>query len=234
MLGSSPVEPVTMDYVSPNVGVGRRIVVVEDDALTRGLLAEVLESSGFEVATASTSDDAFRVVRLVDPDALVLDVDLGLGPTGFDIADALLRTAPHLAVLFLTQLPDARFASRDPESLPPGSGYLRKEKLVEPGILVNALDALLRGVASDVPRDDQDPDRPLGGLSKTQISVLRMVSLGYTNEQIAEARGTSNQAVRKVIARALNSIGEIETTEGTARVVAARNYMLAAGIPLGE
>ena len=64
--------------------------------------------------------------------------------------------------------------------------------------------------------------------------MLRMVSLGWTNEQIAEARGTSHQAVRKVISRALSSIGENEATEGTARVVAARNYMLAAGIPLGE
>ncbi len=223
-----------MIYMSLDIGVGRRIVVVEDDALTRGLLAEVLETSGFEVATASTSDDAFRLVRLVDPDGLVLDVDLGPGPTGFDVADALLRTAPHLAILFLTQLPDARFASRDPESLPPGAGYLRKENLIQPGLLVSALDAVLRGSASAIPRDDRDPERPLGGLSRTQISVLRMVSLGWTNEQIAEARGTSNQAVRKVIARALDSIGETEAIEGTSRVKAARNYMLAAGIPLGE
>ena len=223
-----------MAYMSPDIGLGRRIVIVEDDSLTRGLLAEVLESNGFEVATASTSDDAFRVVRLVDPDGLVLDVDLGPGPTGFDVADALLRTDPHLAILFLTQLPDARFASRDPESLPPGSGYLRKEKLVEHGALATALDAVLRGSLERIPHDDRDPNRPLGGLSKTQISVLRMVSLGWTNEQIAEARGTSHQAVRKVISRALDSIGENEATEGTARVVAARNYMLAAGIPLGE
>jgi len=209
------------------------VVVVEDDAMTRGLVAETLEKAGFEVATASNGSDARRACKLVDPDGIILDVDLGLGPTGFDLADALLSEYPYLAILFLTNLPDARFAGRSVDSLPKGIGYLRKERLVQPGLLVDTLDAVLTGHLRDHHRDDRDPNRPLVRLSHAQISVLRMVALGMTNQQIADARGTTTRAVADVLARALRTIGTPLGDEDGSRVQAARAYMIAAGIPLG-
>lgn len=202
--------------------------------MTRGLIADTLEKAGFEVATAANGSDARRACHLVDPDGIVLDIDLGLGPTGFDVADALLDEYPYLAVLFLTNLPDARFAGRSADSLPDGVGYLRKERLVQPGVLVDTLDAVLTGRSVDQHRDDRDPDRPLAHLSRVQIAVLRMVALGMTNQQIADARGTTTRAVTDVLSRALQSIGTTAGDEDGSRVRAARTYMLAAGIPLGS
>lgn len=213
------------------VGGGRRILVVEDDPMTRGLLAEVLEAAGFVVVSVSTAADARRAAAASDPDGLVLDVDLGPGPNGFDVADALLASYPHLGVLFLTHLPDARFAGRDMASLPAGAGYVRKERLSEPGALVSAVDSALRGAAVTQPRDDRDPARPMGALTATQIEVLRMIAQGMSNKQIAEARGTSLQAVVRTIARAMEGIGAPGSAEGNARVMAARHYMAAAGFP---
>lgn len=210
----------------------RRIVVVEDDPMTRGMLADILERAGFAVATASTASDARRVCELSDPDGVVLDIDLGVGPTGFDVADALLKRWPHLAVLFLTNLPDSRFAGRDPATLPKGVAYMRKERLVEPGKLADTMDQVLRGTGRY--RDDRDPSRPMARLSQTQVAVLRMVALGMSNQQIADRRGTSVRAVQDVINRALLIIGSDESAEGSPRVRAAREYMLAAGIPLAE
>ena len=74
----------------------------------------------------------------------------------------------------------------------------------------------------------------MASLSRTQISVLRLVALGMTNQQIAEARGTSTRAVHSVIGRALDAIGVEGAEEGSARVVAARSFMLAAGVPLTD
>lgn len=209
----------------------RRLVVVEDDPMTRGLLATALEAAGYAVATASNGSDARRAVELTDPDGVLLDVDLGLGPTGFDIADALLLQYPHLAIIFLTHLPDARFAGRSPQSLPAGAGYLHKEQLADPGRLAEAIDAVLRGAKHGF-RDDLRPERPLAKLSQTQISVLRMVALGHSNQQIAERRGTTVRAVQDVITRALEVAGVDPELVGSARVAAAREYMVAAGLPL--
>jgi CheY-like chemotaxis protein len=126
----------------PMVGGGRSVLVVEDDKLTLGLLAETLTQSGFVVGAASTATEAWRMWEQMDPDAVVLDVDLGVGVNGFDLADAFRAQEPYLAVLFLSNLPDARFAGRNPESLPKNVGYVRKGQLSDSKELVTSLDAV--------------------------------------------------------------------------------------------
>ena len=214
------------------VGQGRSILIVEDDRLTLGLLAETLVQAAFVVGAAATVRDARRLWSRMEPDAVVLDVDLGGGANGFDLADSFLLQDPALAILFLSNLPDARFAGRNPASLPQQVGYLRKDRLSTPQTLIDALDGVLRGIADETPRHDLDPDRPMADLSKTQIDVLRMVALGMTNQQIAVQRGTSAKAVHNVIARAMAVIGAESTDEGSARVIAAREFIRAAGLPM--
>lgn len=213
------------------IGRGRSVLVVEDDKLTLGLLAETLTQSGFVVGAASNAADARRMWSTMDPDAVVLDIDLGAGVNGFDLADAFRAKAPHLAILFLSNLPDARFAGRSPSSLPSDAGYVRKDQLSDSKALVAALDAVLRGSERDIPHQDQDPERPLASLSHTQVEVLRMVALGMSNQKIAAERGTTVKAVHNVITRAMALIGADTSDEGNARVVAAREFIRAAGLP---
>jgi DNA-binding NarL/FixJ family response regulator len=213
------------------VGRGRTVLVVEDDRLTLGLLAEILTQAGFVVGAADTAARARIMWDRMEPDAVVLDVDLGPGVNGFDLADAFTAQTPSLAVLFLSTLPDARFAGRNPDSLPVGVGYVRKDQISEPRVLIEALDAVLRGSERDTPRQDLDPGRPMAGLTRTQIEVLRMVALGMTNQQIANERGTSTRAVHNVLSRSMALIGADMTDEGSARVVAAREFIRAAGLP---
>ena len=62
------------------------MLVVEDDDLLRELIATALEVRGYAVQTASNVVDAKKLFHATDPDGLVLDVDLGPGPNGFDFA----------------------------------------------------------------------------------------------------------------------------------------------------
>lgn len=208
-------------------------MIVEDDNLTRTILAEHVAKAGFEVMTASNASAAESVCASFDPDAVILDVDLGLGPTGFDLADSLLLSSPGIAIVFLTHLPDPRFSGRTPQSLPTEIAYLNKNKLVDGSSLISALESVLHGKIGELPRDDIDPTRPLAQLSQNQIEVLRMIALGLSNQQIANARNTSVRAVYALITRAMAAIGADDEAEGAGRVVAARTYMLAAGIPVG-
>ena len=147
-------------------GGGRAVLVVEDDPMTLGLLAETLAQAGFTVGAAATAAQAREMWERMAPEAVVLDIDLGPGASGFDLADAFLAQAPGLAVLFLSALPDARFAGRDPRTLPPGAGYVRKDRITQPSALIDALDAVLRRAALGIPRHDRDPERPLASLSR--------------------------------------------------------------------
>ena len=207
----------------------RSILIVEDDALLRELLAVALERHGFAVETAASAADAKRVFSRGDHDAVVLDVSLGPGPNGFDLADALRAQAPHLAVVFLTNLPDSRFAERDPKGLPGGVAYLRKSSLSDVDALIEALDSTLRGREAGVLRQDSDPTRPMGGLTRKQIAVLRLAASGMSNQQIADNRGVSVKAVEDTISRASKVLNIDTTEEGNLRVAAVRRFLAVTG-----
>lgn len=63
----------------------RTVLVIEDDADIRDLMAAVLERSGFEVRTAGTGADGVAVVRLHEPDVITLDTGLP-DKDGLDVA----------------------------------------------------------------------------------------------------------------------------------------------------
>jgi len=216
------------DAPQPQI-VPRSVLIVEDDALLRELIAVALERHGFLVETAASAADAKRAFIRGDHDAVVLDVSLGPGPNGFDLADALRSQVPHVAIVFLTNLPDSRFAERDPKGLPGGVAYLRKSSLSDVDSLIEALDSTLRGQGSGALRQDNDPGRPMGGLTRKQIAVLRLAATGMSNQQIADNRGVSVKAVEDTISRASKVLDIDTAAEGNLRVAAVRRFLAVTG-----
>jgi len=211
------------------MSVSRTVVVVENESLLRDLIARSLETAGFEVSTAANAADAKRAVKAADPDVCVLDIELGPGPNGFDFAEYLSREANDVGVVFLTNLPDPRFANRDVKVINQNQAYLRKSQLVDSKELIEAVNAVLKEQDVDKFRHDQNLERPLAELSRRQISVLKLVAEGHSNNQIAQERGTTVRAVEGMVSRIFVALGVDAQGLGNARVEATRMYLNAAG-----
>lgn len=208
----------------------RSVLIVEDDALLRELIAAALEGRGFTVVTASNAADAMRAAATADPDAALIDIDLGPGPNGFDFAERLRRDTPHVATVFLTNMPDPRFAERTSQGLPSGVAYLRKSAVSEIDTLVSALDSALRGTDVSTHRHDRMGNRPLANLTRRQIEVLSLVADGLTNTQIAERRGVTVKSVEETLQRAYAALGIAPTETGNSRVLAVRRFLQATDV----
>jgi DNA-binding NarL/FixJ family response regulator len=210
---------------SPEATFSRSVVVVEDDAFMRSLLVDSLDKVGFEVSTAASAADAKRLIKVVNPDAVVLDIGLGPGPDGFDLAENLRKLTPDIAIVFLTTMPDPRFAGRDDKAVYSNAAYLNKHLLSDSNTLVEALEAVLteRGLTGF--RHHESADRPLVNLSKTQIQVLQLVAQGKTNQQIADIRKRSLAATESAITRTLEALGIDTHAEQNVRVAAAISYI---------
>jgi DNA-binding NarL/FixJ family response regulator len=207
----------------------RTLVVVENESLLRDLIAKSLEAVGFSVTTAANASDAKRACAAVDPDACIVDIELGPGPDGFDFAEYLSREAPDVGVVFLTNLPDPRFAKKDSKSVKQNQAYLRKSQLVDSKELVDAVNAVLKEEGVFKFRHDQVAERPLAGLSKRQLVVLKLMSDGLSNSQIAEERGTTVRAVEGMISRIFQALEIDAQGAGNARIAASKAYLGAVG-----
>ena len=207
----------------------RVILVVEDDPMTRVLLADMLETAGFVALMADDTVSAQRLFRSSDPDGVILDVDLGHGINGFDLADAFRRRSPAIAMLFLTNMPDSRFAARATSSLPDGIAYLRKDQLFNKAILLDALEAALCGDVKNEHRHDHLADRPNNALSRTQVEVMNLVAQGRSSSDIAQVRGTNVRTVHYVIARSLERMGIDPSSEIATRQLEITRFLRASG-----
>lgn len=81
----------------------QRIVVVEDNPASRELLCDWLEAEGYDVLTAADLDAGCAAVKSHNPDAVLLDVQLG-GEDGLGLA-AWMRQQPqlrHIPVIAVT------------------------------------------------------------------------------------------------------------------------------------
>ena len=106
-----------------------RCLIVDDSPYFRAAAQAILESDGLEVVgTASTGAEALSLMRTLDPEVVLLDVDLG-AENGFDIAgrlheDPALR---HLIVVMVSTRSVEEYADR--LSVSPVAGFLAKEDL---------------------------------------------------------------------------------------------------------
>ncbi len=71
-----PVQTTAPLHITGYAGVQRRVLVVDDAAIDRQLLSDVLEPLGFSVQQAASGIEALRVSSGFKPDLVLLDIDM--------------------------------------------------------------------------------------------------------------------------------------------------------------
>ncbi len=207
-----------------------RILVVEDDQLMASLLSKLLVVQGFAVETAGDVVKARAFIRTFDPDAVLLDISLGDGPSGLDLAYALTQQRPDIAIIILTKHSDLRTAGVAEADVPPGCGFLRKDRVRDSEYLLESIEAVLTDRPREV-RHDMEPSRPLGGLDDKHLAILRLMAIGYTNDYIAQLKGVGLSTVERWT-KEIFEVLRIETKGPiNPRVEAVRQFITAAGTP---
>lgn len=196
-----------------------RVLVVEDDGFTRLAIASALRMAGFEVLAAESAREAVAKGKDFAPKAALLDLHLGAGPSGLDLARQLRREDPKVGLVFLTSFSSPRLLSSKAE-LPKGALYLTKSSVQSPQVLV---ESLKNSVES--PNDQASFNSKLAKLTDLQIETLRLVAAGYSNSEIAKRRFVTEQTVEKTIARASKVLGLGANQEQNQRVRIARLFL---------
>jgi DNA-binding NarL/FixJ family response regulator len=219
-----------------------RAAVVEDDPFTRLTLVEALNAHGVDVVyETGVASDALKNIPEAKPDVVVLDLHLGSGPTGIDLAVELRRQAPRLGVVLLTSFDDPRLLGPNLPTPPKGSQYLPKRSVATIATLLEALRDAIGATGNPVPnygRYTATPDKPdvspVAELSDTQIDTLRLVARGFSNAEIARRRDVSARAVEAVIARLIKILGVSNETSHNQRVHLAQVYFRSRGLSFDD
>ena len=212
------------------------MLVVDDHAILRSLVAELLRNKGFEVAEAETALRARELLTSFDPDLVILDVNFGDGPSGVHLGHIISELHPGTAIMYLTAYPASLASDVQARSHVKNSVVVSKNDVVDPGELLAAVEAALRGDASGTISVDalSEVDKDFARLTATQREILRLVALGWTNAAIAELRNTQERSVEKQIRIIYDVLGLEARNVHNARVLAAKRYIDVMGPPVQE
>ena len=208
----------------------RRVLLVDDDPLITRLLWEVLEQRGFEVAAAHSVANARDALLAFDPDIALVDLEMGGGPSGVDMAHLIHERHPGVVIIILTRYPDLATAGFPDATLPPGAGFIRKDLVEDPDQIVAAIDAVVAERTDEV-RHDRDGVRAFDVLTPAQLEVLTLMSQGFDNDAIATRRGCSVSSVANLIAEIYKRLGIDPRGELNPRVEAVRQFAQVSGLP---
>ncbi|PTW90756.1 DNA-binding NarL/FixJ family response regulator [Microbacteriaceae bacterium MWH-Ta3] len=206
----------------------RNLLIVEDEPMVAALLGEALTVGGFDVHIAGNALEGIRQAQRCDPDVAVLDINLGHGGSGIELAHVLDRQFPGIAIIFLTKHPDIRTAGYSPSDLPQHAGYIRKDFISDSASVIRAIED---AISQRQPVRAAATPSWLDALTSTQLQVLRLVAQGYTNGEIARRRNTSARAV-ELLLKSIYATMQIDVSANlNPRVEAVRRFITEAGTP---
>lgn len=207
------------------------VIVVDNDAFTRTTVAGALEGRGVSVVGSFTDARSCLAQRhewLPTVQVAILDLDLGVGPTGLDVATALRKDKPDLGLVLLTHYRDPRLLTSDIPRFPSGLRYVAKADVDDVSVLVRAV-LSAKETPLRCPAGEFTPDKDLAGLTVTQIEVLRAVAQGYSTPEIARMRQVSPKAVEKVLTRICEELQLPRAATHNQRVQLVRAFMRMTG-----
>lgn len=198
-----------------------RVLIVDDHPVVRQGIRSLLSNyDTFEVvgeaATGPTAIDEFRSSR---PDVVLLDIRLAKD-SGLEVLDSILDDDPEARVLMLSSFDDDEYVEK---SLRAGAlGYVLKGD--SDAQLVSAIEAVAEGHRALSPRVAEQlvelmlsPTQAQGPeFEEVDRAILRMLSDGASNGQIASKLFMSDSSVKRRIRSIFNRLGVTRRAEAAA------------------
>lgn len=203
-----------------------RILIADDENLLRGALAALLDlEDGIEVvAQADNGRDAIRLAVEVEPDVVLLDLEMpgadGTGIDGIDTAAAIIDARPSQAIILLTRHGRPGVLRR---ALHAGvRGFLGKT--VEPERLAAVIADVHAGhryIDSEISTAAMMDDCPL---TERELDVLRLTTEGLSVREMGLRLHLASGTVRNYLSAALQKTGASSRHEA-ARRARERNWL---------
>src|SRR6202521_2123123 len=192
----------------------KKILVIEDDRETAGLIAEELVDRGYEVALAYDGREGFAAILKTMPDLVLSDISMPV-MSGFELLERLTALAPrfgNMPFVFLTALTD-----RDNELK---GRQLGADDYVTKPIDFDLLDTIIGARLAGVARNELWPK--LVALNDREVETLTWAARGKTSVEIAEILRVTKRTVDFHIDNARTKLGAAPRTKAAIKAASGR------------
>ena len=190
-----------------------RLLIVEDERLFRELLRRTLEAEpGITVVgLAETGEAAVSEAHTLEPDVVMMDVELPGELDGIDAALKIKAARPETGIVILSAHKERRYLMSVPIEDSAGWAYLLKQSVPDMSTVIRAIEGTTMGmmvldpavVAGLSPRKDTSISR----LTPRQLDVLELIAQGFNNAAIAGSLTLTEKSVETYINAIYQELG---------------------------
>lgn len=211
-----------------------RVVVGEDQPITRQGVVSVLKETGFEVlGVAGDAPDLLRKTRAHKPDVVIADIRMppGNSDDGFRVALQIRAELPDVGVLIFSQYLEASYALDLVGDRAGGVGYLLKQRVGDLSLFTDAVRRVAGGGSALDPEVVQGmvgrprSRGPLTELTPRERQVLALIAEGRSNAAIAAQLTVTVGAVERHVTSIFDKLGLRLTSQDHRRVLAVLKYL---------
>ncbi|MCR5651348.1 MAG: response regulator transcription factor [Lachnospiraceae bacterium] len=189
------------------------VMIVEDQPMARKLFEMIVEQDeGYELKySVESASVAHMYCDKETPDLVIMDVIMSDRSNGLDAAERIKKSHPDVKIVITTSMPEVSFIERAKQAGVDSFWY----KGAEPAEI---LDVMNRTMAGQSIYPDTTPAVNLGEIDSTELTgaeleVLRELTKGASNVEIAEILCISPTTVRTHISNMLSKTGFANRTE---------------------
>ena len=201
----------------------RRALILDDDPMVGVLLDNLLGSFGFITGRARTVSEALKILKSLDPDVALVDIDLGHGPSGLDFARILGRSHPHVGIVFFSRFSEVDSGVHSVKGIPDNVAYLSKLELYDTKVVQDTIEECLRPSleVGKVARERLE----FSGLTRVQYDLVVSIAAGLSPADIAQARGKSVRSIELMMNRIQDQHPELVLDSKRTRTESAAHFL---------
>ncbi|MEE9617366.1 MAG: response regulator transcription factor [Anaerolineae bacterium] len=165
------------------------IMVVDDEAVARVSLAEILRLEGYRVATAASGEEALSLLGKSEPfDLIVLDLKMP-GMDGLEVTEVVQERSPGTVIILLTAFATLETAI---QAIRRGA----HDYLLKPCAVPEILESVCRGLAK---RQQEQQRRHLVSQLKRTLSELATVEGAEATEEVLSPQPSRFIQIRDIV-----------------------------------
>jgi DNA-binding NarL/FixJ family response regulator len=201
-----------------------KLLILENDNFAALFIKANLSKVDFTaIEIANSASSAMQLFREFNPSVCLLDIEIGAGPNGIDVARAMRRLNPLVGIVFLTSVQDPRLIDLKGLDLPTGSYYMAKVSVSNSQEIGSVLRDSISAAKSDAACEIRT-EVPALNLSSGQYELIRLIAEGLSNKEIASRKVVTIKSAENSIARLAKKLDIQDLTANSQRVLLAKKY----------
>lgn len=203
-----------------------KVFIFEDSWMCREALVAVLgqEANLQVVGAAATVADGLAALSTVNPDVVMMDLRFGQEVQGIIATRQVKALLPDAQIVIFTDFPQG--ADLEDAIQAGATGFLLKQEVQDPAVVVDAIHTVYRGEAYLTPaiamqalqkiKNRPSPQHLDHDLTPREVEILALIADGQENKEIAQCLHIAERTVANHISTILSKLHARNRTDAVA------------------